>query len=365
MPRYKRPLFATVAVLLGLALLEVILQIVWLVPGVSASRPSAPRAVEFKEDFHAEHDPDLGWAHQPGKQIVDFYGPGRTITINRQGLRGHEVYSSKPPADRFRVICLGDSFTLGYGVDDRATYPAQLEAINPAVQAVNMGQGGYSIGQCYLWYQRDGGRLQANALVAAFILDDIWRMAGGRMANGAAMPEFELIGGRLRVLGQPLPEKIAAGQPLDSSGKLLDLFFKHSAIFRTAQIVVAPARAARENVDRNEQLRVALAILENLQREAMLKGVPLILVIMPEMTELIDPARQPLYREVTRAIATFARQANIPLLDLSGDFLAAGDVESLYLDEQWHHFSEAGNRLFAERLDDFLSEKLPNYPRRH
>jgi len=364
MQRYKRPLFTIVAILLGLVLLEAILQLVWLAPGLSAARQPASRAVEFKEDFHARHDPDLGWAHQPGKQIVDFYGPGRTIKINRQGLRGDEVYSPQVPPDRFRVICLGDSFTLGYGVDDAATYPAQLEAVNPAVQAVNMGQGGYSIGQCYLWYQRDGGRLQAHALVAAFVLDDIWRMTDGRMANGAAMPQFELTGGRLRVSGRPVPEKIAAGEIVNSSGQILDFLFDRSAIFRTASLATSPLRAARDNIDRTAQLRVALSILAELHREAALRRTPMLLVILPELDELTDPTRQSFFRDVVRIIAASARQADIPLLDLSTDFLAAGDVEGLYLDEHWHHFSEAGNRLFAERLDAYLGEKLPNYPPR-
>lgn len=364
MQRIKRPLFALVAIILGLALVEGLLSFAWIATEYVARRLNAPRAVEFKEDFHARHDPDLGWAHLPEKKIVDFYGPGRTITINRQGVRGLVEYDAPPPEDRLRVVCLGDSFTLGYGVDDEATYPAQLEAINPRVQAVNMGQGGYSIGQCYLWFERDGARLQPDVLVAAFIIDDIWRMTGGRLANGAAMPRFELVDSALRVSGQPVPEKIAAGQRLDPNGGVLNMLWEHSAIFRTAALVSPSEPDAAGTTDPREQLRVALAILDALHQEAARLDIPFVLVLLPELVELVDPGRAAVYRDVATAISRHAESAGIPLLDLSPHFLAASDIESLYLDEQWHHLSEAGNRLVAKRLDEFLRENLPDYPPR-
>ena len=132
--------------------------------------------------------------HVPGTSLSEFYGPGRGLTINRDGFRGVEDYIGHKPKDRFRVVCLGDSFTLGYGVDDRDTFPARLERIEPRVQAVNMGQGGYSVGQCCLWHRRTGASLEADALVFAFIADDIWRMGGERMANGYAKPQFAAVG---------------------------------------------------------------------------------------------------------------------------------------------------------------------------
>ncbi|MBX3411627.1 MAG: hypothetical protein KF708_02825 [Pirellulales bacterium] len=360
----RRLLWASIATLLGLAIVEGLLHLYWQWAGDDATRPESPRAVEFMEDFHARHDADLGWAHIPGKQIADFYGPGRHITINDQGLRARESYAPAPVDGRFRILCLGDSFTLGYGVDDRATYPAQLEAVNPGLQAVNMGQGGYSIGQCYLWYQRDADALHAKAVVVALILDDIWRMTGGRMANGAAMPRFDLVGGRLHVTGRPVPKKIAAGEPLDARDGVVRFLSDYSAIYRTAESLAAPWKSPPLEIDPSRQLNVAWAILAELHRETALDGLPLVIVLLPELAELKDSARRDLYRQISRALNQSARQAGIPFLDLAGSFLAAGNVDDLYLDEQWHHFSELGNRRVAERLDEFLGETLPGYPSR-
>jgi lysophospholipase L1-like esterase len=355
--RWKLLVFASVAIVLALVFLEGLLTTLWMVPDYLQRRRSAARAVTLQEDFHARHDPELGWVHIRGKQVADLYGPGRTITINADGFRALEDYVGRKPSARFRVVCLGDSMTMGYGVDDEATYPAY-----PVVQAVNMGQGGYSVGQCYLWYLREGPRLAPDALVATFILNDIWRMTNMRTPNGSAVPHFALSAGRLQVSGQPVPEKIEAGEIVDPNGGLLAFLFERSALFRSVGLVVEPVRDARTQVDQNQQFQVALAILTELRRQA--GDVPMVLVILPEKIELQDPARNALYRQVTGVLVKFARLNNIPVLDMSAAFLAARNVEELYLDEQYHHLSEAGNRLVAERLDAFLNESVPGYPRR-
>jgi len=360
----KRVLFALLATAIGILLLEGLLSFLWMAPDYAQSRASAARAVTLREDFHAQHDPDLGWSHIPGKHVEDIYGPGRSITINRDGFRGPVDYVGQKPQDRFRVVCLGDSFTLGYGVDDPATYPAQLERFNPGVQAVNMGQGAYSVGQCYLWFQRDGGRLEADALVAMFILDDIWRMTQGRMANGAAMPRFELAAGRLHVGGQPLPEKIAAGEPLDDGGGLLGFLFERSALFRTVGLAVRPVRAAHDTPDYEQQLRVATVIIGELYRDASEKNVPMVLVLMPELIELQDPARREQYQRVAGGILEIARAGGIPAFDLFPDLLAAENAAELFIDDAWHHPNELGQRLIAERVDAILTDSVPGYPAR-
>jgi hypothetical protein len=48
--------------------------------------------------------------------------------INSHGLRDEE-FSLAKPADRFRILALGDSFTYGHGVRSEETYVKQLEAM--------------------------------------------------------------------------------------------------------------------------------------------------------------------------------------------------------------------------------------------
>ena len=50
------------------------------------------------------------------------------ITFNTHGIRGEERPIEKP-ANTFRILCLGDSFTLGSEVADEACYPSVLEQL--------------------------------------------------------------------------------------------------------------------------------------------------------------------------------------------------------------------------------------------
>jgi hypothetical protein len=71
----------------------------------------------------------------PDVRRPDLYGPGRSLTANARGFRALEEHAPEVPADRYRVVCLGDPFTMGYGVDDADTYPARVQRHCPALQA--------------------------------------------------------------------------------------------------------------------------------------------------------------------------------------------------------------------------------------
>src|SRR6476646_3134385 len=59
-----------------------------------------------------QYDPELRYVYVPGQRgwIDDGF-----VTINSLGFRGKEPVSPKPPG-RFRVVVVGDSLTVGYGV---------------------------------------------------------------------------------------------------------------------------------------------------------------------------------------------------------------------------------------------------------
>jgi hypothetical protein len=69
------------------------------------------------------HNPD---EMEPG--ALERISRQRTFTIstNSRGFRGPEV---ELPAPRYRVLCVGDSVTLGWGVEYEESWPAQLTEI--------------------------------------------------------------------------------------------------------------------------------------------------------------------------------------------------------------------------------------------
>lgn len=155
---------------------------------------------------HTRYDPDLGWAHVPNVHVPDLYGPGAGLRTNGQGCRAARDFAREVPPGRLRVVCSGDSFTLGYGVGDADPWCAGLEAIDARLETVNMGQGGYGVDQSYLWYRRDGRALDHDVHVFAFILDDFRRMQE-RSFLGYPKPVLALRGGGLVAENTPVPRR--------------------------------------------------------------------------------------------------------------------------------------------------------------
>ncbi|MBN1913922.1 MAG: hypothetical protein JW788_05930 [Candidatus Omnitrophica bacterium] len=108
-----------------------------------------------------EEDPVLFWKQCPD---LNTTFQAAKLKTNSLGLRNKELKSSKGGGVE-RIICLGDSFTFGWGVDAHSAYPFVLEqALNNSghedrkFEVVNAGEIGFSS------YQ--GVRLLKNRLLA-------------------------------------------------------------------------------------------------------------------------------------------------------------------------------------------------------
>ncbi len=92
--------------------------------------------------------PELFWELRPGSK-VEWQSDDR---INEKGFRGRVVEETKRD-DVFRIICIGDSCTLGAGISVEESYPEQLyQKLNKllgegSVEVLNTGVRGYSIFQ--------------------------------------------------------------------------------------------------------------------------------------------------------------------------------------------------------------------------
>lgn len=366
--RLKLTLFAVIATVAGLMLLEGFLSLVWLAVDAREFRLTRPTIqAERLEERHSRHDAALGWRHIPDKKIPDFYGPGASITINAAGFRGAEPLLDPKPKDRFRLVCLGDSLTMGYGVDDRQTYPYLLEAQNPRLEAVNMGQGGYSIGQCYLWYKEVADRLEADAVIFAFIVDDLRRLGETLTENGYGRPGFRIEGGKIVVENQPVPQKIDVGQPVFQAGEWTRFIVGHNAISRTISSATGLFRPEPEQ--NPDLLAVTMAIFDALHEDCRQKNRLFALVLLPTFFEIpgmesYDEEMGRMNRSLAASVGAFAERRGIPFIDLypwiAG--MPPEHIRPLFLDETYHHYSPAGNALIARALEARLSAALPGYP---
>jgi hypothetical protein len=114
-------------------------------------------AVQLKQPVS---NPDLGFVHIPNGHAFLM---GVDVNINSQGLRDYEYSLAKPP-ETYRIMTLGDSTTLGWGVPLEATVPKLLEReLNPGrapgidrFEVLNAGVGNYNTVQEVTYYETIG-----------------------------------------------------------------------------------------------------------------------------------------------------------------------------------------------------------------
>jgi len=81
------------------------------------------RIYGFGDPLLYQQDPEVGFYFRPSQ---DVRYPGRTIQINRYGMRSPDFPEPKP-ADEYRILMLGDSTLAGTRVGNRELYSSLLE----------------------------------------------------------------------------------------------------------------------------------------------------------------------------------------------------------------------------------------------
>jgi hypothetical protein len=126
-------------------------------------------AVEFKQPLSTA---ELPFEHRSGK-TGNFYGV--TISTNSFGARGPEVPLAKPTG-RKRILFIGDSYTLGWGVPFDATASRRLEQLlrseKGAPEVVNMGVGNYNSTMEVELFKRRGLALNPDLVVLMYYIND-------------------------------------------------------------------------------------------------------------------------------------------------------------------------------------------------
>lgn len=130
-------------------------------------------AVQLKQPVS---NPDLGFVHIPNGHAFLM---GVDVNINSQGLRDYEYSLAKSP-ETYRIMMLGDSTTLGWGVPLEATVPKLLEReLNqgraPGIdrfEVLNAGVGNYNTVQEVTYYETIGKAFDPDFVVLVFFIND-------------------------------------------------------------------------------------------------------------------------------------------------------------------------------------------------
>jgi len=139
------------------------------------------RLTRFAPEASAnQFDSELGWSKRPGAVVTRSTSEfDLTLEINEQGLRDDPMPDPKKPEGVFRVVCLGDSFTMGYTVEREDLFLDILETWwqleGRKVEIINAGTEGYSTDQEARWLQLHGEELEPDlVLVFPYENDLFW-----------------------------------------------------------------------------------------------------------------------------------------------------------------------------------------------
>jgi len=313
-----------------------------------AIEPEVPLA----ERRHTKYDSQLGWVNIPNVYIRDMYGPGVYLRTNSQGFRNDSEFQTQIPPGKLRLICSGDSFTLGYGVSNGDTWCQDLVSLDSRFETVNMGQGGYGLDQAYLWYARDGIALDHDVQIFAFIGTDLTRMVSVTF-NGYPKPTLGLRDSQLVVQNVPVPQlgpSTRFVQQFDRLRELRSIILLQRILFRKPAAWSNGGPGGSPVV-----LAIAETIFDRLADLNRKKNSKLIVLFLPTQGEYRNGLPSHVEQIKSKVIAK-----GIMWIDLVDDFrkLPPTRAERLFIGEDAlsgyrtaaGHYTVEGNRYVAEIL---------------
>ena len=124
---------------------------------------------------------------------------GHLYQTNSTGFRGRE-YVREKPSNAFRIVAIGDSFTMGDGVDEDQAYPALLEkALNTSgpghYEVLNLGIAGFNVRHSLDRLHKIGLMFAPDLILYGFTINDLDLLPGYRHTEvpGEASP-FQVVG---------------------------------------------------------------------------------------------------------------------------------------------------------------------------
>ena len=315
-----------IAILFGCIAMEVALRVIF-AHSLDFSMEMWKYAVKLKRPVA---NPDLSFAHAPNRSAFLM---GVPVSINSEGLRDREFSLEKPPGV-YRVMMLGDSTTLGWGVREEDTAAKLLErklneALPPGfnhVEVINTGVGNYDTVQEVTYYETIGWKYHPDLVVLVFFIND--------------------------------PEPV----PVEKKGFLIDR--SYLIAFATNRIDglmrhagVRPdwktyyASLYDDNRPGFQACKKALVSLANSTRS---HDAKLLVAILPELHQINNDSYP--FRPAHQKIKDVMAAENVSVLELIGGLKDHGPEETLWVTTLDDHPNAKANNLISDQLEQWILE---------
>jgi len=304
--------------------------------------------------------------------------------VNNLGLRGEDTTTEKP-AGTYRIVMLGDSFTMGKGVKDDETFSVLLQQSlrqrlsqchGKPVEVLNAGVDSYAPVLSFIQLKRDLTVLQPDMVILNLDVSDLTQEAAYRR-EAVRGEDGEIVAVPQRSGGKSAYEKLRDWTGRNLFFTRLLLFYANRALGHheiTVRNVVNEAdpeivahTLAGDTVDRRQQWQDIFDSITRMKAYAEQHGMRFALSVYPWPHQLSDtewvPGREVFMSKDARpsdrslnTIRELAASNGIELVDLYPVFRASAGVEPLYFRHDMH-FTAAGHRVMARGLEDYLAQR--------
>jgi hypothetical protein len=281
-----------------------------------------------------------------------------SVDINSHGLRGPEPSYAKPPST-FRILNLGDSVVMGWGVREEDTYGRQLETLlneqpngDQHYEVINAGVPGWNQENALAYLQAEGLKFKPDLILLDLTtVNDIY----GKSA--------------LLANNQPAPIQWLRANTYFWPFLTVQLRWMESRAQGRDRIDVIDPPTRPESyfpldpeADRWTEVWDSVLGINELAKE---NNARVVLIVFPLEFQVLDEDFSTLPQELFMAKAA---AAGIPALDLLSAFRqacrekqgGACQLEDRYLfADVWMHPSAHGNRLTANELSEVIEGMLP------
>lgn len=319
------------------------------------------------------------------------------ITINSHGMRDYERPLEKPPRT-FRILCLGDSFTLGAEVELEQCYPKVLERLlnerataqgdSIRYEVLNGGVGGYGTAQELLFLKEFGLPHKPDLVLVQFYANDVRDNVAFEDFWITARPD-SVVSPSTRAVPAPRERAVPVsiqyasvwGEPADWPSAIKVFLQDHCHLyhFLHARLNIIISMLGMRQLTAFDDFMVMtpqptpeIEIGWDLTRALYLRMRDLLLdhqaglavIVVPNKAQVTRNWRYDTWVEEqhldmskpARILEAFGRQHRIPSFDLQPDLQKAGATQSLYFD--WDgHWNANGCQAAAEALARFLVEQ--------
>jgi lysophospholipase L1-like esterase len=299
------------------------------------------------------------------------------VEINAQSMRDENLPATRDPGE-VRVLCLGDSFTFGSGIEQHESYSARMQELfgaagdAPAVRVLNGGANGWYTKWQRLFLEKHAEVLDPDIVVLAWNWNDLNNLAdqesGLLLGDGCWFCRLGLGSDRLRAThlyrfvfgykhGEEIPTREALEQQFTRYRQAIADLVAEAEPDAGAGAGALDGQAWRESeTPRWREARLQIQLLRDFVAG---RGARLVVAMLPEPT-WEGPGGLP----AARRLAFYLDHLGVPWLDLMEDFLAEGPGgerrgrrTDLWLEYDWLHPSPAGHAIEAQRIAAFLRER--------